>query len=207
MMRCAAGCAPTPPRDAAYAAADAGTWPVSTQTSWSGQDDVLLVLASATHAGRQWLRVLLPLRPAGVTGWIPRAVAQLSRTPYWLEVHTRRRWVVVYRDGRPARRFRAVVGKAATPTPHGLAAIYERNRQPDPRGFLGPWSLALTALSPVLANFGGGPGRVAIHGRDGASLLDPLGSARSHGCIRISNVGIRYLASHVPAGTPVHLMN
>jgi lipoprotein-anchoring transpeptidase ErfK/SrfK len=43
-------------------------------------------------------------------------------------------------------------------------------------------------------SFGGGPGRVAIHGRDGTSLLDPLGSARSHGCIRIDNGPITWMA-------------
>jgi hypothetical protein len=99
--------------------------------------------------------------------------------------------------------FRAVVGAPATPTPRGLAAIYERNRQPDAAGFLGPWALPLTILSNVLENYGGGPGRVGIHGRAGASLLDSLGSARSHGCIRINNRHVSWLASHVPAGTPV----
>ena len=67
--------------------------------------------------------------------------------------------------------------------------------QPDPDGFLGPWALHLTAFSPTLIDFGGGPGTVAIHGRAGASLRDPLGTARSHGCIRIPNEAIRLLAS------------
>jgi hypothetical protein len=86
-------------------------------------------------------------------------------------------------------------------------ALYERNRQPDRRAFLGPWSLSLTAVSNVLEDYGGGPGRVAIHGRGGLSLLDPLGTARSHGCIRIDNAGIRYLARRLPLGTPVELKN
>jgi lipoprotein-anchoring transpeptidase ErfK/SrfK len=103
------------------------------------------------------------------------------------------------------RTSRAVVGKGSTPTPAGLAAIYERDPQPDPRAFLGPWALPLTALSNVLYNFGGGPGRVAIHGRAGTSLLDPLGSARSHGCIRIDNGPITWMAHHLPAGTPVQI--
>ena len=47
----------------------------------------------------------------------------------------------------------------------------------------------------------GGPGRVAIHGRDGASLSDPLGSARSHGCIRIDNTSIDWMAANIPQGT------
>jgi hypothetical protein len=60
-----------------------------------------------------------------------------------------------------------VVGARRTPTPTGLAAIYERNRQPNPRAFLGPWALSFTSLSNVLESYGGGPGRVAIHGRAG----------------------------------------
>ena len=57
----------------------------------------------------------------------------------------------------------------------------------------------------MLEDYGGGPGRVAIHGRAGASLLDPLGTARSHGCIRIDNVHVSWMASHLPVGTPVQV--
>jgi lipoprotein-anchoring transpeptidase ErfK/SrfK len=96
-----------------------------------------------------------------------------------------------------------VIGAPGTPTPRGLAAIYERNRQPDPHGFIGPWSLSLTAHSNVLESFGGGPGRVAIHGREGASLRDPLGSARSHGCVRVSSRAVTWLALRAVPGTPV----
>ena len=64
-------------------------------------------------------------------------------------------------------------------------------------------------LSPagvrVLDDYGGGAGRVAIHGRAGASLLDPLGSARSHGCIRIDNRQVRFLARVLVPGAPVRI--
>jgi lipoprotein-anchoring transpeptidase ErfK/SrfK len=113
--------------------------------------------------------------------------------------------VTVYRSGRLVRRYRAVVGAPATPTPHGLAAIYERDRQPDPHAFVGTWVLALTILSDVLEHFEGGIGRVGIHGRGGASLVDHLGSARSHGCIRVSNGPVDWMAAHVPVGTPVRI--
>ncbi|MEA2220249.1 MAG: hypothetical protein QOJ35_2875, partial [Solirubrobacteraceae bacterium] len=79
----------------------------------------------------------------------------------------------------------------------------ERARQADPSGFVGPWALHLTAHSDVLTNYGGGPGTVAIHGRSGASLLDPLGSARSHGCVRVANDDVSWLARTVRVGTPV----
>jgi lipoprotein-anchoring transpeptidase ErfK/SrfK len=180
-------------------------WRVATVTAWSGHAQTLLVVDRAVRDGREWLKVLLPIRPVGATGWIPRDKAVLDSTRYRMSLRLSTRRLTVYRDGRPVRRFRAVVGAPGTPTPRGLAAIYERNRQPDPGGFLGPWSLALTAMSDVLESFGGGPGRVAIHGREGASLSDPLGSARSHGCIRIDSGAVAWLARHTPPGTPVRI--
>jgi lipoprotein-anchoring transpeptidase ErfK/SrfK len=218
--------APTPPPPiAAPSRADGGTiatvvaaasartgpgtgrtvWRAQPQTDWSGEPQSLLVLSSAQRGDHQWLRVLLPIRPDGRSAWIPRSRVTLSHTRYWLVVAKRRRQVQVYADGRRLHAFAAVIGKPATPTPDGLAAIYERDRQPDPSGFLGPWALPLTALSDVLRSFGGGPGRIAIHGRGGTSLLDPLGSAASHGCIRIDNRPVSWLATHVPQGTPVQI--
>jgi lipoprotein-anchoring transpeptidase ErfK/SrfK len=178
---------------------------VGTATAWSGQSQILLVLDAATRDGVDWVKLLLAQRPNGSAGWIPRDRVTLGSTPYWVEVGVRTRTVTVFRSGRRVLRTRAVVGAPATPTPLGLAAIYERNRQPDPSAFLGPWALSLTSLSNVLESFGGGPGRVAIHGRAGASFADPLGSARSHGCIRVDNGPISWMARALPQGTPVHV--
>ncbi|MDW5593825.1 L,D-transpeptidase [Conexibacter stalactiti] len=178
---------------------------VGTATAWSGQPQTLLVLDGATRDGAGWVKVLLADRPNGSAGWVPRDNVTLGSTRYWVEVAVRSRTVTVFRGGRRVLRTRAVVGAPRTPTPLGLAAIYERNRQPDPRGFLGPWALSLTSLSNVLESFGGGPGRVAIHGRAGESFADPLGSARSHGCVRIDNGPIAWMAKTLPIGTPVHV--
>jgi lipoprotein-anchoring transpeptidase ErfK/SrfK len=178
---------------------------VSSATAWSKQPQVLLVLDAATVDGNDWIKVLLADRPNGSAGWVPRDRVALSRTRYGVAVRVRARRVTIFRNGKRVRRFRAVVGAPATPTPLGLAAIYERNRQPDPSAFLGPWALSLTSLSNVLESYGGGPGRVAIHGRAGASLLDPLGTARSHGCIRVNNDDIRWMAAKVPVGSPVRV--
>jgi lipoprotein-anchoring transpeptidase ErfK/SrfK len=175
-----------------------------TQTSWSGGPMTLLVLDDRRDAsGRRWLRVRLPIRPNDASGWISSDVVRLSRNPWRIRVSTRARTVVVLRDAKVVHVMRAVIGKPGTPTPHGLFAIHERARQADPGGFVGPWALHLTAHSDVLTNYGGGPGRVAIHGRAGASLLDPLGSARSHGCVRVLNGDIGWLARTVRVGTPV----
>lgn len=177
------------------------------QTDWSAQPLVLLVLGSSVRRGREWLRLRLPQRPNGAAGWILRNRVVLSHTRYWINVRLRPRLVDVYRSGRLVGSYPAVIGKASTPTPLGLFSIYEHNPQPSPNDFLGPWSLPLTAFSDTLLTFGGGPGRVAIHGRSDGSLADPLGSAASHGCIRIDNGPITWIADHVPAGAPVQITN
>jgi lipoprotein-anchoring transpeptidase ErfK/SrfK len=59
--------------------------------------------------------------------------------------------------------------------------------------------LSLTSLSEVLRSFGGGPGRIAIHGSAGGS------GAGSHGCVRLRNEDVSWMAARVPAGTPVDI--
>jgi hypothetical protein len=166
---------------------------------WTGGPVGLLVL----EVRGTWLRVLLPRRPNGASAWVSAERVRLSRTRWRVRIDRSQRLVKVLRGGRVVRRFKAVVGAPGTPTPTGRFAIAELARQPDPDGFLGPFALHLTAYSNVLDDYGGGPGRVAIHGRGAESLLDPLGSARSHGCIRVDNAQIRFLARHLVPGVPV----
>jgi lipoprotein-anchoring transpeptidase ErfK/SrfK len=163
----------------------------------------LLVLDTRPDGnGALWLRVLLPTRPNGSSAWIPANTTELGRTSWRIEISTEERTVTVFHQGSRVRSFPAVVGAPATPTPHGHFALLERIPLP-PTGFLGSWALHLTGFSDVLAHFDRGDGQLALHGRGGLSLRDPLGSARSHGCIRIDNAAIGFIASHAPLGTPV----
>jgi hypothetical protein len=59
----------------------------------------------------------------------------------------------------------------------------------------GSWTLPLTAHGDALQQFDGGDRTVGIRGRGGASLLDPLGSATSHGCVRGDNSSIDWLVT------------
>ena len=179
---------------------------LATRTRWGGAPQQLLVLGMRTGAdGQPWLRVRLPGRPNGSSGWIRRDRVVVRHIPWWIDVSLSRRQVQVFRSGSLVRRFGAVVGAPSTPTPVGLYAVYEADPQPSAGDFVGSWVLQLTAFSDVLDNYGGGPGRVAIHGRGGASLADPLGTARSHGCVRVSNADVQWLARTVAAGTPVRI--
>ena len=98
------------------------------------------------------------------------------------------------------RQFPAVVGKASTPTPKGRFFVEEAlslsSAAPG-----APYALATSARSNVLQEFDGGPGQIALHGR--AHLSGALGTAASHGCVRLGTAAIVWLARRIGAGTPL----
>jgi len=179
-------------------------WVARTRVKWSGSGQKLMVLGSRRVDGVIWLKVRLPIRPNGSTGWILRDRVELARSRAFILIDRSRRTLTVYRKGRKVRRWRVVVGAPGTPTPVGLFALYARVRQRDPNGFIGPWAIPLTAHSNQLKRYDGGPGLVALHGRGGASLLDPLGTAASHGCVRMNNGRVRFLI-RLSMGTAVRI--
>jgi lipoprotein-anchoring transpeptidase ErfK/SrfK len=150
--------------------------------------------------GNQWVHVRLPGRPSGHTGWILADQTVRSSTEWRLVVDVTARTVSVYRDGHLVRAFPAVVPKASTPTPYGQFFV-EEGLKISPPGVGGPYALAISARSDIFQEFEGGPGQIAIHGTDG--LPDPLGSAASHGCIRVSPAASTWLASRIGGGVPV----
>ncbi len=167
----------------------------------TGERTTLPVLASAqSPSGARWLRVMLPGRPNGSSGWIAQQGTRKIATGWRLAVHLGARRVLVYRDGRRVKSFAAVVGAPATPTPTGSFFVEEslRMRVAEPGA---PFALALSARSDVLQEFDGGPGQIAIHGRD--NLGGTLGTAASHGCIRLSTASISWLAIRIGPGVPV----
>jgi lipoprotein-anchoring transpeptidase ErfK/SrfK len=180
-------------------------------SSWVAPSDApwLLVTAGPRAAhGRCWVQVRLPWRPNNAAGWVNADRVVLEKTSWRIEVSTGRRTLTVLHAGVPIRTLSVVVGKPSTPTPTGLFAItWAIPWHPD--DFLGSWVLELSAHSDVLQQFDGGDGTVGIHGRGGTSLLDPLGSARSHGCVRLANDDIDWLVSTIGEsrlpGTPVEI--
>jgi hypothetical protein len=172
-------------------------------SQWSTPDELLVLGKRTEPDGRTWLRVRLDVRPNGSAVWLNGQDLTVHADPWRISVSLPRHRLHVYRNGHLLRVFRVVVGKPSTPTPTGLFAVAAELRQPHANGFVGSWVLPLTAHSDVLHSFDGGDGQVALHGRGGRSLADPLGSARSHGCVRLANEAIAWIATHVPVGTPV----
>jgi lipoprotein-anchoring transpeptidase ErfK/SrfK len=162
---------------------------------------VLPLLGEKTGAhGVRWLQVMLPGRPNGHTGWIKRPAARISTTRWRIVVHTSSRRVIVYERGRAVRSVRAVVGKPSTPTPAGEFFVEEAIALR--AGDVGaPYALALSARSNVLQEFDGGPGQIGVHGL--MNVGGVLGTAVSHGCVRLDNDTMRWLVHRIGPGVPV----
>jgi lipoprotein-anchoring transpeptidase ErfK/SrfK len=169
----------------------------------TGEQTTLPVIGHTSGpGGARWLQVMLPGRPDGSTGWIAQSETRKLTTGWRILVDLATRRVRVYRDGRTVRTFRAVVGKPSTPTPTGQFFV-EETVQMEPGQAGGPLALALSARSNVLQEFEGGPGQIAIHGRN--NLGGTLGAAESHGCIRLATTSIDWLAARIGPGTPVKI--
>lgn len=147
-----------------------------------------------------WLHVRLPGRPNSHAGWISADRTRRANTQWLLSVSVTKRLVTVFHRGRVEGRLRTIVGRASTPTPRGSFFVEEVV----PLSRLGaPYALAVSARSNVYDQFGGGPGQVALHGVTG--IPGRLGSAVSHGCLRLSPRAMRWLAKRVGPGVPVRI--
>ena len=174
---------------------------VSRERPITGTETVLPVIGSATDAGGSaWLRVRLPGRPNGHTGWIAAAATTPESTEWQITIHTVTRTVTVLRNGQKARTFRSVVGKPSTPTPHGRFFVEETVALPN-NDVGTPYALALSARSNVLQEFAGGPGQIALHGTN--NIGGTLGTAVSHGCIRLDTRAVTWLGTRIGPGIPV----
>jgi hypothetical protein len=150
-----------------------------------------------------WLKVLLPVRPNGSTGWIHADQVSLASDFFRVVVELDAHRISVYERGLLAHQEPIGVGRAETPTPGGEYYLAELLQPPNPNGPYGPYAYGLSGFSDVLHNFAGGEGVIGIHGTN-----DPGGLGRdvSHGCIRMSNAGISKLAAILPLGTPVQIL-
>jgi lipoprotein-anchoring transpeptidase ErfK/SrfK len=174
---------------------------VAARRPLTGVRTVLPVLGSrGPHGG--WLRVRLPGRPNGHSGWISAARTRSTSTPWRIVVSLSRRHVVVLRAGRVVREFAAIVGKPSTPTPRGSFFVEEALRLSSSASGA-PYALATSARSNVFSEFEGGPGQIALHGT--GNLSGSLGTAASHGCVRLAPHAISWLAHRIGAGVPLSI--
>ena len=164
-----------------------------------GGPRTLLVLEEAPAH----VRVLLPVRPNGVSGWVERSAVTLARVDDRLVVDLSDRTLSHLVAGREVLRTPVAVGTATTPTPVGSFAVTELVRPPRASGPFGAAAFGLTGRSEVLDQFGGGDGQLALHGTNRPGLL---GTAASNGCVRVGDEALASLVGTLPLGTPVDVV-
>jgi hypothetical protein len=166
-----------------------------------GFPEVYLLLREHVRAnGRHWIRIRVPGRPNGRTGWVPADALEPPVLTHWaLAIDRRRLRARLYHEGRHRWSAPVGVGRPGMSTPAGRFWI--REAFPVPSGTIyGPWALGTSAYS-ALSEWPGG-GVVGIHGTNEPVLVP---GRPSHGCVRMHNRDISYLARHLPVGAPVRV--
>lgn len=165
-----------------------------------GLPEVYPALVAREVGGREWVRIRVPKRPNGTTGWVLRSsLGQLHVVRTFLRVDRRRLRATLFRDGRRIWSSPVGVGAPSTPTPGGRFWI--RSRLKAMGGVYGPWAFGTGAYS-TLSEWPGG-GVIGIHGTNEPGLIP---GRPSHGCVRVPNGRIRRLAGLMPVGTPVRIL-
>jgi L,D-transpeptidase catalytic domain len=167
-----------------------------------GLPEVYLVLRRWRDPnGLTWLRVRIPMRPNGRTGWIrDTALGRKHLVRTHLIVDRRHLSAALYRGGRRVWRSGIGIGKPGTPTPAGRFWIRERLKVRHRGGTYGPLAFGTSAYSRISDWPKGGV--VGIHGTNQPRLVP---GRPSHGCIRMHNRAITRLAHRMPIGTSVRI--
>jgi hypothetical protein len=153
------------------------------------------------RGGRTWLRIRIPMRPNGRTGWVREsALGPLYRVKTRLVVDRRSLRATLFRSGRRIWRSPVGVGKPSTPTPGGNFWIREKFRVANSGGLYGPAAFGTGDYSR-LSDWPGG-GVIGIHGTNEPHLIP---GRPSHGCVRVPNRAISRLYRLMPIGTPMQV--
>lgn len=166
------------------------------------QRDVTQALATpgASHDVAVALRVLKPK----VT------TSQLSaKYPLVITVDRSNFRLTLFKDLRPVKSYPIAVGQAGLETPAGLYSIQDKQVNPSWHVPNSDWAgdLAGTTIppgpdNPIKARWMGIAGGAGIHG---TAEPGSLGSAASHGCVRMAIADVIDLFDRVTVGTPVFI--
>jgi L,D-transpeptidase catalytic domain len=163
----------------------------------------LLLRAHWDAGGQEWVRLRLPMRPNGTTGWVRvQDLAPFHLTHEQIVVDRVRLRLSLYRDGALLWSAPVAVGKPSTPTPVGHYWIRERFAIVDPGSGYWPYAFGTSDYS-TLTDWPGG-GVVGIHGPYYQPWAIP--GRVSHGCIRLRVADDAWLAHHISLGTPLRVL-
>lgn len=165
---------------------------------------VLAIARRVDATGVAWVKLRLPGRPNGGTGWVHESAVDVHPARYHVVVWRGARVLEVFdrtRPGKPLMHAGIAVGAPGMETPLGEYFITSEFK-PDPytQGVLGDWAWATSAYSK-LSDWPGG-GVVGIHGTQEQHLL---GQAVSHGCIRVDNRNVAKMRRWIGPGATVSI--
>jgi len=170
----------------------------------NGAPQTLLVRGERSVGSERWYNVLLPVRPNGSSGWVQARDVHLVGLPYRVVVDLAAFRLELYEGDELLRTITIGIGTDQTPTPGGLYYVKELLRPPDQDTVYGHYVFGLSGFSNLLTDWPGG-GVLGIHGTNDPATT--IGRRVSHGCIRMHNDDIAYLAGLLPLGTPVMVLD
>jgi hypothetical protein len=172
-------------------------------TTPDGTPEVVLLLNDYRRRdGKVWVRVRLPMRPNGRTGWVPRSrLGNYRLTESSFTIDRGRKRATFYRGGKAIWRAPVGVGQPQWPTPPGRFYVRSRLVPLDSSGIYGIFAFGTSAYSDVLTDWPRG-GMVGVHGTNEPGLIP---GRISHGCVRVRNANMARLRNLMTLGTPVQI--
>jgi lipoprotein-anchoring transpeptidase ErfK/SrfK len=168
-----------------------------------GFPEIYIALAKTVDEnGAQWIKIRVPMRPNGKTGWVPRdALGRFHTNHAHLVVNRHKLRATLFYGKRKVWSSPVGVGKPGTPTPAGRFYIRERIRALKGGTIYGPYAFGTSDYS-TLSEWPGG-GIVGLHGTNEPNLIP---GRPSHGCIRLPNDKVTQLWHLLPLGTPLRIL-
>lgn len=161
---------------------------------YSGQ--VNSVFDSATVEALKAFQTQAGLTPDGIAGpatWMALGFPEVPSIQgnKRIAIDVDEKTLVLRENNKIVRTYPVAVGRLETPTPLGNWVIIEKQENPG-----GPFGVRWMRLSVPWGGYG-------IHGTDNPNSI---GTAASHGCVRMQNQDVIDLYSRVEIGTPVQII-
>ena len=127
-----------------------------------------------------------------------------------IDVNLGGRTLTVYKDGRKLKTYRIAVGTSEYPTPTGTYRVVNKQTNPTWNPPDSPWAKGLGPIPPGPGNplgtrwIGTSAPAIGIHGTYADSSI---GTAASHGCLRMHMPDVEELFEKVNVGMPVVISN
>jgi lipoprotein-anchoring transpeptidase ErfK/SrfK len=132
-----------------------------------------------------------------------------KKYPTIITVDRERFRLTLFKDLRKAKTYRIAVGQAGLETPAGTYTIFDKQINPTWHVPDSEWAGKLAGKSippgpdnPIKARWMGFYDGAGIHGTD---AINSLGTAASHGCVRMAIKDVKDLFDRVPVGTTIHV--